>query len=223
MNQLPATDLRQNIMTLAVPNERLASVGYCMRRLLPAEEFDPEFYGQYLQTTYFDTPSLALRKARLDKSKYCTVRIRCYAPTQPPGLNYPQGIYALSVKTEEGKFRVSLPPADAEAAFTPGAALDVLGDYLPGDLLARLISLIDGDPLQPAVTVCFTRYAVESTTDRITLDCNITTSNGKIFPTNVLEVKSTTKPYTAPPEVVEWNFSPIKLSKFLWATTYGVR
>jgi hypothetical protein len=221
--QLPATDLRQNILTLAVPNERLASVGYCMRRLLPAEEFDPEFYGQYLQTTYFDTPHLALRKARFDKSKYCTVRIRCYAPTQQPGLNWSEGIYALSVKTEEGKFRVPLPAAQAGAAFTPASALDVLGDLLPGDLLARLYDLIGSDPIEPAVTVCFTRYAVESTTDRITLDCNITTSNGKVFPTNVLEVKSTTEPYTPPPEVVEWKFSPIKLSKFLWSTTYGVR
>ena len=25
------------------------------------------------------------------------------------------------------------------------------------------------------------------------------------------------------PEVMQWGFSPIKLSKFLWATTYGVR
>jgi hypothetical protein len=96
---LPATDLRKNVLTLAVPDERLPGVGRMMRSLLPSEEYDPDFLGQYLQTTYFDTPQLALRKARLDKDKYCTVRIRCYAPTQQPGRNYPEGIYALSIKT----------------------------------------------------------------------------------------------------------------------------
>jgi hypothetical protein len=223
MTHLPATDLRQNVLTLAVPNERLAGVGFCMRSLLPAEEYDPGFKGQYLQTTYFDTASLVLRKARLKKDRYCTLRIRCYAPAQQPGLNGSEGIYALSAKTEEGKYRVQIPDEAAEAAYQPGNALDVLQGYLPADLLARLLDLIGDEPLGPAVTVCQTRYAVESTTDRLTLDCNITTSNGKVFPTNILECKASTKPYVPPPEVLQWGFSPIKLSKFLWATTYGVR
>src|SRR5207237_5227177 len=121
-------------------------------------------------------------KARLDKDKYCTIRVRCYAPTQTPGRNYPEGIYALSAKTEAGKFRVPIPESEADLLFTPGMAIDVLSDRLPADLLARLYDLSAGETLSPAVTVCFTRYAVESTTDRLTLDCNITTSNGKLFP-----------------------------------------
>jgi hypothetical protein len=223
MNQLPATDLRTNVLTLAVPNERLPGVGRMMRSLLPAEDYDPDFCGQYLQTTYLDTPDLSLRKARLTKDKYCTVRIRCYAPTQTPGRNYPEGIYALSIKTEDGKWRTPLDAWKAEDALTKPNALAVLGEEIPGDLLARLLDLCNDAPLAAAVTVSFTRYAVESHTDRLTLDCGITTSNGKQFPTNVLEVKTTTRPYEAPAEVLRWHLSPIKLSKFLWATTYGVR
>jgi hypothetical protein len=220
---LPTTDLRKNVLTLAVPNERLPGVGRMMRSLLPAEEYDPEFAGQYLQTTYFDTPGLALRRARLEKNRYCTVRIRCYAPIQSPGRNYPEGIYALSIKTESGKFRTPLEAYLAEDALSKPRPLGVLENEIPGDLLARLYDLAGDDDLCPAVTVCFTRYAVESTNDRLTLDCGISTSNGKIFPTNVLEVKSAQQPYEPLPEVAKWGFSPIKLSKFLWATTYGVR
>jgi hypothetical protein len=223
MQQLPATDLRQNVLTLAVAEERLPGVGHMMRSLLSAEEYDADFQGQYLQTTYLDTNTLALRRARLKKDKYCTARIRCYAPIQQPGRNYPEGAYALSIKTEEGKWRTPLESWVAEDALTKPNALQVLRDQVPGDLLARLFDLCGDEPLLPAVTVCFTRYAVESSTDRLTLDCGIVTSNGKIFPTNVLEVKTNSKPYAAPPEVLAWHFSPIKLSKFLWATTYGVR
>jgi hypothetical protein len=223
MNQLPATDLRQNVLTLAVPNERLPGVGRMMRSLLPAEDYDPDFCGQYLQTTYLDTPELALRKARLNKDKYCTVRIRCYAPCQTPGRSGPEGTYALSIKTETGKWRTPLDTWKAEDALTKPNALAVLGEEIPGDLLARLLDLCNDAPLAAAVTVSFTRYAVESHTDRLTLDCGIVTSNGKQLATNVLEVKTTVRPYEAPPDVLRWHLSPIKLSKFLWATTYGVR
>jgi hypothetical protein len=221
--QVPANDLRQNVLTLAVPNCRLPGVGFMMRSLLPAEEFDPDFLGQYLQTSYFDSPSLALRQARLKGDKYLTLRVRCYAPTQQPGRNYPEGVYALSLKTESGKWRTPIEGWKVDDALTKPNALNVLGDELPADLLARLIDLLDDEPLRPAVTVCFTRYAVESTTDRLTLDTAIVTSNGKAFPTNVLEVKTTAKPFEPIPEVIRWGFSPIKLSKFLWASTYGVR
>ena len=108
MGDLPATDLRKTVLTLAIPNERLPAVGYQMRALLPAEEYDPGFDGQYLQTTYFDTACFRLRKLRLKKKKYLTVRIRCYAPVQQPGRNYPEGAYALSLKTEDGKYRVPI-------------------------------------------------------------------------------------------------------------------
>jgi hypothetical protein len=220
---LPTNDLRQNVATLAIPEEGLPGVGALMRRLLPSEEYDPEFKGQFLQTTYFDTACLCLRKARINKEDYCTVRIRCYAPTQAPGINYPEGVYALSIKTANGKFRVPLDPTTAETAFVPGSFLDAVGDLIPGDLLAKLYSLTGEDALQPCVTVCFTRYAVESTTDRLTLDCGITASDGKAYPCSVLEVKTTIKPYTVPDEIQAYRFSPIKLSKFLWATTIGVR
>src|SRR5262249_21741987 len=224
MADLPATDLRQNVLTLAVPDARLPMVGAAMRQLLPAEEYDPDFQGQYLQTTYFDCPCcLCLRKARLKAKKYLTVRIRCYALTQHPGRNYPEGHYALSLKTEDGKYRTELSPARAESLLENGIEGPADLNYLPADLLARYLELVGEQPLKPVVTVCFTRYAVESSTDRLTLDTDIVTTTGKGFPTNVLEVKSTTQPYEPLPEVTRWGFAPIRLSKFLWATTYGVR
>jgi hypothetical protein len=222
MNNLPAHDLRVNVLTLAVPNDRLPAVGYCLRALLPAEEYDPDFHGQYLQTTYFDTATFKLRKARLKGRKYLTVRIRCYAPTHGPGRNYPDGVYALSLKTEAGKYRQPMSPADAEGLLAKG--IESPEEFnLPPDLLARYLDLAGDALLLPVVTVCFSRYAVESTTDRLTLDSGIVSSNGKVFPTNVLEVKTTTQPFVPVPEVTQWGLSPIRLSKFLWSTTYGVR
>jgi hypothetical protein len=223
MTNLPTTDLRQNVLTLAIPNEALPGVGFSMRSLLPAEEYDPLFQGQYLQTTYFDTPNLDLRRARVKKKSYLTLRIRSYAPTQPPGRSCPAGVYALSLKTEAGKYRTELSAPLAESLLQNGIESPGELNYLPGDLLARYLALIGDEPLRPLVTVCFTRYAVESTTDRLTLDSMITTSGGKVFPSNVLEVKTTTKPYEPLPAILAWGFSPIRLSKFLWSTTYGVR
>jgi hypothetical protein len=223
MNELPATDLRKNVLTLAVPNDRLAFVGYQMRTLLPAEESDPNFRGQFLQTTYFDSRCLCLRKARLKGKKYLVLRIRCYAPSQEPGRNYPEGTYALSLKTESGKYRVEMGSAVAEALLEHGITGPGDLNYLPPDMLARYMELVDDRQLIPVGTVCMTRYAVESTTDRLTLDCAVNTSNGKVFPTNILEVKSTQQPHKPLPDVTQWRFTPIRLSKFLWATTYGVR
>jgi hypothetical protein len=223
MADLPATDLRKTVLTLAVPGERLPAAGYQMRALLPAEEYDPGFGGQYLQTTYFDCARFRLRKLRLKKKKYLTIRIRCYAPHRGPGAlargeRDPEGIYALSIKTEDGKYRVEIGSSLAESLLVDG--IDGPGDltYLPADLLARYLELVGDNALYPVATLCFTRFAVESTTDRLTLDTAIHTSTGKVFPTNVLEVKSTVKPYEALPEVRSWGYSPIRLSKFLWAT-----
>src|SRR5439155_15819530 len=122
MADLPATDLRKTVLTLAVPGDRLPAVGYQMRALLPAEEYDPGFGGQDLQTTYFDCARFRLRKLRLKKKKYLTIRIRCYAPNRQPGAlatgerrNYPQGTYALSIKTEDGKYRVEIGSSVAES------------------------------------------------------------------------------------------------------------
>jgi hypothetical protein len=217
---LPTTDLRQNVLTLAIPNDRLPAVAGVMRRILPAEEFDPGFEGQYLQTSYFDTRDFQLRKARLHADKYCTIRIRYYVPAERPGLHPPRGAYALAAKTEKEKYRQEIEPDLAEILIRRG-----FPDYgpFPGHLRARLIELTGGDRLIPLVTVCFTRYAVEDETDRITVDCDIRTSNGKVFPTNVLENKTTSRPAEPRPELLALGCAPIKLSKFLWATTYGVR
>jgi hypothetical protein len=218
MADLPATDLRKNVLTLAIPNDSLPGIGYRMRALLPAEEYDPTFAGQYLQTTYFDTHCFRLRKARVKKDKYLTVRIRCYAPSQHPGGRYPEGNYALSLKTEDGKYRTAISSNLAESLLANGIQSPSDLNYLPPDMLARYLDLIEDRPLYPVVTICFTRYAVESSTDRLTLDTGIVTSNGKQFSSSVLEVKSTNKPYEPLPEVTRWGFSPIRLSKFLWAT-----
>src|SRR5205807_1806890 len=153
MAKLPATDLRQNVLTLAVPNEQLPAVGFGMRALLPAEDFDPDFRGQYLQTTYFDSSSFRLRRARRKKDKYLTVRVRCYAATQEPGQNYAAGIYALSLKTEAGKYRMEITPALAESLLANGIQGPGDLNYLPADLLARYHDLVGDRPLRPAVTV----------------------------------------------------------------------
>jgi hypothetical protein len=223
MTQLPANDLRKTVLTLSVPTDRLPGVGASMRSLLPAEDYDPTFAGQYLQTTYFDSPCFCLRKARLKKDKYLVVRIRCYAPTQPPGSNYPEGVYALSLKTEAGKYRTSIRAPLAESLLTQGIQGPADLNSLPPDLLARYLELVGDRELRPVVTVCFTRFAVESSTDRLTLDTQIAASNGNQLPSAILEVKSIQKPYRPLPEVTRWRLSPIKLSKFLWATTYGER
>src|SRR5262249_9409401 len=96
MTPLPATDLRQNVLTLAVPHERLPAVAYLMRSILPTEEYDDRFEGQYLRTTYFDTRGFQLRKARGHAERYCVIRVRCYTATERPGGNYAVATYALS-------------------------------------------------------------------------------------------------------------------------------
>jgi hypothetical protein len=211
---LPAADLRTNVLTLAIPTHRLPNVAVRMRQALPLEDYDPGFHGQYLQTTYFDTRNARLRKARNKGDKYLVLRIRRYTPSLEPGRAYPAAQYALSVKTEDSKYRVQIGNSLAEALITEG--IQEAGDlnYLPPDLLARYQELTGGQKLYPVVTVCFTRYAVESTTDRMTLDTCIHSSTGKTFPTNVLEVKSTQPDADPDP----WGFNPIHLSKFLWAT-----
>src|SRR6202035_4549978 len=96
---LPASDIRSNIGTWAVPECFLPSVANRMVSVLSPESFDKEFKGQYLQTSYFDTCDWNLRKARILKAQYLTLRIRAYAPSQGAGMSYPQCTYALSAKT----------------------------------------------------------------------------------------------------------------------------
>jgi hypothetical protein len=216
MNSLPAQDLRSNVGTWSVPTCCLPAVAHEMAHVLPPEQFDPEFTGQYLQTTYLDTQDFDLRKARRKGDKYLTIRVRCYAQSQGAGHDYPSGTYALSAKTEGAKFRVEIPSYQAEDILVHGASRELVAGLLPGDLLARLAELADDEPLGPVVTVCFQRYASEDPVHRLTLDVDIKTDTGRCYPTNVLEQKSTNKealPLLALP------LRPVKLSKFLWATS----
>jgi hypothetical protein len=68
--------LRTNIATWAVPIEQIPAVTEIMLDSLPPEDYDPSFKGQELETTYFDTPRLELRKNRLNHDKYITLRVR---------------------------------------------------------------------------------------------------------------------------------------------------
>lgn len=205
MPSLPATDLRSNCGTWAVPEKCLPCLAHQMVHALPTEAFDPNFQGQWLETIYFDTHRFALRKARVKGDHYLTLRIRCYQGEPET--------YALSAKTESQKFRVELQP-EIVPSILQGGPVSV-GGLLPPDLLARLQELAGDDPLLGVVKVCFTRYAVENPTDRLTLDVGIQTDTGKCYPTHVLEYKSTS-PGNSPPLAL--SLRPIKLSKFLWAT-----
>jgi VTC domain-containing protein len=212
----PAPDLRTNLGTWVVPTDQVAALAYRMVNVLPTEEYDPNFHGQYLETTYFDTAGFDLYRARRRKSKYLTLRVRCYAPPYDPGSprQAHAEAYALSVKTEAQKFRTALPRDQAEMLLASGLPAGFWPDFLPADLVARLMDLAGGKPLQPVVTVCARRYAVEDARDRLTLDVAIRTDTGKRYPSAVLEYKSTL-PADRPPLVVPGR--PIKLSKFKWA------
>jgi hypothetical protein len=210
MDPLPAPDLRSNVATWAVPGRRVPAVGCLLPQLLPAEAFDPSFLGQHLRTAYFDTQGLALRRARRRPGQYLTLRLRCYqAEGRAEG-------YALSAKTEAAKWRAEL-DADTAAAVLANPA-PLLPGLLPADLLARLQGLAGDEPLAVAAVVRCTRYAVESETDRLTLDVDVTTDAGKSLPFGVLEFKCTD--LTAPPPggLQGMGLRPLKLSKFLWAT-----
>jgi len=214
MQPVPAADLRSNAGTWSVSDCFLPTVVKQMLAALPAEKFDPDFNGQYLQTTYFDTRSFNLLKARKQKDRYLTLRIRCYSPAKAHGGSWPLGVYALSAKTEDQKFRVEISDASADLYLSQGIPQSSLAAVLPADLFARALDLAGDAPLIPVVTVCFQRYAVEDDVHRLTLDCDIRTDTGKCFPANVLEQKSTDEDAT--PLIIA-PMRPIKLSKVLWA------
>lgn len=160
-----------------------------------------------METSYLDTRGFLLRKARAKGDKYLTLRIRCYQPS---------GMYALSAKTEFGKYRLTLESNVAEEILANGFQQQ-FWNQLPSDLIARLMDLAGEDVPVPVVAVCFKRYAVENDTDRLTLDIHISTDTGKQLPFNVLEYKTTAKDG----EASNWPtqaLRPIKLSKFLWST-----
>jgi hypothetical protein len=211
---LPATDLRSNVGTWAVPGFQLPALARQMLEVLSPEKFDADFRGQYLQTTYFDTKTFALRKARVKGKKYATLRVRCYAPaTYAPGSE--GGVYAISAKTESQKFRQEIDSGLAESLLQSGIVPSSLGGILASDLIARIADFSKGEPLQPVVTLCFHRYAVEDSQHRLTLDTDIESDTGRCYPCHVLEQKSTNK-LSSP--LISLPLRPIKLSKFLWAT-----
>jgi hypothetical protein len=209
MNSLPAQDLRSNVGTWAVPPALTPAVTRVLLDALPPEEYDPEFHGQELATTYFDTPRFALRKARRRGGKYLTLRLRCYQPG---------GIYAISAKTEDCKFRVEIEHWQAEAIL--GGAAEMLVEMLPVDLVARLMALSDGESLLPVVTAFARRYSVENDKDRLTLDVDVRTDTGKTLDAAVLEFKSVRSAAAPPAALAGLNLRPVKISKFLWATLW---
>jgi hypothetical protein len=209
---LPASSLRQNIATWAVPAWHLPAVAHVLHDALPNEPWDPHFLGQRLETTYFDTPAFALRKARQKNNRYLTLRIRCYR--SPDGGE----LYALSAKTESEKWRVELAPQKAEMLLGAPA---LLVEELPGHLLARWQEMAGEDELVAVVTICCRRYAVEDSEDRFTLDVAVATDTGRCLPFGVLEYKSTDGEARPSVPLLSIGLRPIKLSKFLWATANG--
>jgi hypothetical protein len=207
MAPLPAANLRRNRASWAVPPGLVPAVVARLAELLPREVFDPEFRGQDLRTTYFDSPAFALRRARHRGKKYLTLRLR----------EYPGDGFALSAKTEAEKWRQEIAPAVAAALLAGGRGL---GDLLPGHLLARLQELTRGARLVPVVAVRARRYAVEDDRDRLTLDVDVATDTGKCLDTAVLEFKSTDSTAALPGSLLALNLRPIKASKFLWATLW---
>jgi len=206
---LPVRDLRSNLGTWAVPPGLTPAVARVLLDALPREEYDPEFRGQELETTYFDTRDFALRKARRRGDKYLTLRLRCYQPGDT---------YAVSVKTEDRKFRLEIEPWKAEAILS--GATDMLVELLPGDLVARLLALVGDEALVPVATVCTRRYAVENETDRLTLDVDVHTDTGKSLDADVLEFKSKRSVAGPPAALAALGLRPVKISKFLWATLW---
>jgi hypothetical protein len=208
MKPLPANNLRHNLGTWAVPACRLPAATALLLGELPRETFDPDFRGQALATTYLDTPSFRLRKARRRGDRYLTLRLRCYRGAAGE-------TYALAAKTEAQKWRREV---DADTAGLILQGPSPLGKLLPADLLARLLELAGDRPVGPVVAVCCRRFAVENDADRLTLDVDVCTDAGKCLPFAVLEFKSTDGGATPPAGLSGLGLRPVKLSKFLWAT-----
>ncbi len=216
MQDLPATDLRSNVGTWAVPSWRVPALTKQMVDALPTESYDSEFFGQYLQTTYFDTRHFDLRKARVRREHYIVIRIRCYAPSRGVGGEYPESVYAISAKTEDKKFRQIIDKDLAEYLLHGQLDINLVSGIIPSDLVARIADIANGEPLIPVVTICFNRYAVEDAVHRLTLDLDIRSDTGRCYPSHVLEQKSIGQDATP---LLALPIRPIKLSKFLWATT----
>jgi hypothetical protein len=213
MKSIPSGALRNNVGTWAVSSEQLPMTACAMLAALPRERFDPDFHGQHLETTYFDTTDFDLRRARLKGDKYLTLRIRCYRTASTDREEY-----ALSAKTESAKVRMAIDPNTAEFLLAGVEIANTLAQLLPADLQARLLALTSNKSVGPVVCVYARRYAVETETDRLTLDVAIHTDMGKCLPFNVLEFKRAREEATPPGSLASLGLRPIKSSKFLWAT-----
>jgi hypothetical protein len=194
-----------------VPFARLPASAAALLDTLPTEAFDPDFRGQRLDTTYFDTPSFALRKARKRRKRYLTLRLRRYRPDGAAAT------FAVSAKTEDSKVRREIDAATA-ARWLAGISMDDAGRLLPPDLFARLLDLADDKPLVPVTCVRACRYAVEDDEDRFTLDADVSNDSGKRLPFAVLEFKSARPDADVPDAIAKLALKPLKISKFLWAT-----
>ena len=217
MKELPATDLRSNVGTWSVADRQLPALTKQILEVLEPERYDPSFAGQYLETAYFDTRDFALRKARVKGKKYITIRIRCYSRSQTAGSQYSEPVYAISAKTESKKVRNQIDTEIAEALLgMSGVEANNLAGLLPADVIARIAEISRGEPLVPAVTLCFHRFAVEDDRHRLTLDVDIHSDTGRRYPSQVLEQKSTSHEAA---QLISLPLRPIKLSKFLWSTS----
>ena len=216
---LPASPLRNNLSTWSVPTWAMPAVTCQMLDALPPEAFDPNFQGQALATTYFDTASRRLRRARQPKKDYVTLRLRSYSPASAAGGLAPKPVFALSAKTQDAKARIDVSPAVA-GALLGGPDSELLAQLLPPDLFARLLALIGEEPLVPVVAVQSTRYAVEDDNLRLTLDTDVRTDSGRVLPFHVLEFKAARGQPAPPGRLPTAGLRPLKLSKFLWSTDW---
>jgi hypothetical protein len=216
MEPLPAQDMRTNLGTWAIRTCLLPALTDRLVQVMSPESYDPDFEGQALTTSYFDTCDFKLRKARARKQRYLTLRLRQYRSNQT---------CALSVKTESEKYRKQLTRDEAYFLHDGPRSVFDFAPHLSADLFARLIELTENADLEAVATVFAYRYAVESKVSRFTLDTEICTSTGKKFHASVLEYKVITPGDQANlitlASVLPKGATPIKLSKFLWATSTG--
>jgi hypothetical protein len=192
---VPAENLRTNLATYAVPIDALLAVANVLQDLLPNEPFDPNFRGQHLETTYFDSPLSAKTESEKFRLEIAPAHAHnLLAGTAPIAADLPPHLRARL--TELG---VNTPLKPQGESSSPG---DHAGDHA----------------LVPVVTVFCRRYAVEDDQDRLTLDVCVHTDRHKHLTYGVLEYKSTNRKATPPARLTRLGLCPLKLSKFLWAT-----
>jgi hypothetical protein len=69
-----------------------------------------------------------------------------------------------------------------------------------------------------SVEIHATRYAVEDSTERLTLDTGVCTTKGDRLPFAVLEYKSVAGGQALPQTIVALDLIQLKFSKLLWGT-----